>query len=191
MTVFITGPLRSGKSDFAKELALERGGPVLVIATARVDPNDREFVARVERHRRDRPVSWTTIECAGPPRLELGRLITQAPPDATVLVDSLGTWLADHLIEIEPLANEDPAAALASLESVASRLIEALRRPHPPVICISEETGWSLVPTTVLGRIFSDALGRLNRAVALIADQAFVVVAGYAIDLKAGRSVRS
>jgi len=191
MTVFITGPVRSGKSEFAKRLVLERGGPVLFVATARVDPSDREFVARVERHKRDRPAGWTTIESAGPPRLDLVALIAQAPAGTTVIVDSVGTWLADYLIEMEARAEREPLRALAELEALAQPLVDLLTRPHGDVIFVSEETGWGIVPATPLGRVFRDALGRLTSALAASADAAYLLVAGYALDLKTGRSAYS
>ena len=191
MTVFITGPLRSGKSELAKRLALARGGPVVFVATARIDPSDPEFVARIERHKRDRPADWTTVEVGGAGRGRLLEEILRAPAGTTVVVDSLGSWLADFLMEREAEAQRDPAGALAALEEAGRPLVELLAGPHGDVILVSEETGWSLVPTTALGRIFSDALGRLNRAVAASADAAYVVVAGYALDLKTGRSVHS
>lgn len=192
MTVLITGPVRSGKSELAKRLALERGGPVVFIATARVDPSDAEFVERVERHRRDRPADWTTVESAGPPRADLAERIAQERAGMTIVVDSLGTWLADHLLEMEALAEGDPGHALIELEAVARPLVQLLGRPRSGLlIFVSEETGWGIVPATPLGRIFRDALGRLNQAVAASADEAYLVVAGRALDLKKGRSVNS
>jgi adenosylcobinamide kinase / adenosylcobinamide-phosphate guanylyltransferase len=191
MTVFITGPLRSGKSEFAKRLASARGGPVVFVATARVDPADAEFVARVERHKRDRPGAWTTLETGGAGRERLLEVILQTPAGTTVVVDSLGSWLAGFLIGCEADAERDPAGTLDALETAARPLAELLAGTRTDVIVVSEETGWSLVPTTPLGRIFSDALGRLNRAVATSSGAAYVVIAGYALDLKTGRPVSS
>jgi adenosylcobinamide kinase/adenosylcobinamide-phosphate guanylyltransferase len=51
------------------------------------------------------------------------------------------------------------------------------------VIVISEETGWGVVPPTLLGRLFRDQLGRTARAVAARASRTFLVVAGYAVDV--------
>jgi adenosylcobinamide kinase/adenosylcobinamide-phosphate guanylyltransferase len=191
MTVLITGPVRSGKSELAKALALERGGPVVFIATARVDPADAEFVARVERHRADRPGGWTTIEAAGPPRLDLAEAIARLPAGTCAIVDSLGTWFADHLLDMEALAEREPANAVLELEALGKPLLAALAATAAEVIVVSEETGWGIVPATPLGRVFRDALGRLNQAVAASAARAYLAVAGYALDLKTGRSVRS
>jgi adenosylcobinamide kinase / adenosylcobinamide-phosphate guanylyltransferase len=189
MTTLITGPVRAGKSDFARRLALEQRGPVLFIATARVDPADSEFVARVERHRRERPPEWTTIESAGPPRRDLARILTDALPEATIVVDSLGTWLADLLLDIEAVAERDPEAASEQLDGYAQTLVAAIGVTRSRLILVSEEAGWGIVPATRLGRVFRDALGRLNRHAAAVAGRAYLVVAGYALDLRAGSPV--
>lgn len=188
MTILVTGPVRAGKSDFAQRLALERGGPVVFVATARRDPADREFADRIERHRRARPPDWTTIETAGPPRADLLRVLRDVPRGTTAIVDSLGTWLAEDLPE-ERLAELDPIFELERLEARGLALADALGAVQAGLILVSEETGWGLVPTTPLGRIFRDALGRLNRRVAAVAQEAYLVVSGYALDLKTGRPV--
>ncbi len=57
----ITGGARSGKSEFAEQLALEKGGnSVLYIATS--IPFDEEMKERVRRHKERRPPFWQTKE---------------------------------------------------------------------------------------------------------------------------------
>ena len=63
--VFITGPVRSGKSAFGVRLARESGRDVTYIATAAGAPEDVEWRARLVRHVRDRPSAWQTVETAG------------------------------------------------------------------------------------------------------------------------------
>jgi adenosyl cobinamide kinase/adenosyl cobinamide phosphate guanylyltransferase len=121
----------------------------------------------------------------------LAQAIAGVAAGTTVVVDSLGTWLADHLLDMEALAESDPEHALVELEAVAEPLVALLARRDHDVILVSEETGWGIVPATPLGRVFRDALGRLNAAIAASADSAYLVVAGYALDLKTGRSVNS
>src|SRR5829696_218934 len=60
-SVLILGGARSGKSRLAEQLAAARG-PVTYVATATVDPTDPEMVARIARHRADRPEGWITHE---------------------------------------------------------------------------------------------------------------------------------
>lgn len=190
MIVLVTGPVRAGKSAFAARLAAERGGRVTYVATARLDPADGEFAARIAHHRRDRPAGWATVETAGPPPVDLPGLVAGASAGEVLLVDSVGTWLAGRLLELEAAAGADAPGALAELEGWAEALLPALRSSRADVVLVSEETGWGLVPEYVLGRLFRDALGRLNQRLAGAADAAYLVVAGYALDLKrAGRPV--
>ncbi len=46
------------------------------------------------------------------------------------------------------------------------------------------------MPAYALGRVFRDALGAANRAVATHADAVYHVVAGMAVDLKARGAIR-
>jgi adenosylcobinamide kinase/adenosylcobinamide-phosphate guanylyltransferase len=50
---------------------------------------------------------------------------------------------------------------------------------------VAEETGWGVVPAYPSGRRFRDRLGDLTRQVGAIADDTYLVVAGFAINLTA------
>jgi len=60
--IFLTGPVRSGKSRRAVEFARGWGESVVFVATYRVGDNDAEMADRVQRHRAERPHSWRTLE---------------------------------------------------------------------------------------------------------------------------------
>lgn len=176
MITLVLGPVRSGKSARAAELARASGRPVIAALTAAIDPNDAEMVARVERHRRDRPREWTVVETAH--AMPLPQLLRDAAAGSCVLVDALGTWLA------EPLVDCDERDAPAILERYAAELESALEAATADVILVAEETGWGVVPASALGRAFRDALGRLARRLAARAGRVELVVAGYALDLR-------
>ncbi|CPU55993.1 Putative cobinamide kinase/cobinamide phosphate guanylyltransferase CobU [Mycobacteroides abscessus] len=53
---------------------------------------------------------------------------------------------------------------------------------------VSPEVGLTVVPATAAGRLFADALGALNQAVAARADRVLLVVAGQPLTIKGGRS---
>ena len=63
-------------------------------------------------------------------------------------------------------------------------LAAALTSAQADVIVVAEETGWGLVPPSVLGRVFRDTLGRLTQRLAASADRVELVVAGFAVDLR-------
>ena len=62
-------------------------------------------------------------------------------------------------------------------------LLESLCSATHPVVVVSNEVGWSLVPMSASGRFFQDELGRLNAAVAEVASAVHLVVAGRVLDL--------
>jgi adenosylcobinamide kinase/adenosylcobinamide-phosphate guanylyltransferase len=189
MIVLITGPVRSGKSAFALEVAREGGRPARYVATYDAAANDTEMAERIARHRAARGPMATieTNEQTGPTLVET---LAAGRPGEVLVVDSLGTWLAAHLLALEELAERDPVAAAAELAQRVGVLLPVLDRMRADAILVGEEAGWGVVPPTVLGRLFRDQLGRTTAAVAGRAQQTYLVVAGYAVDLSAaGRRI--
>jgi adenosylcobinamide kinase/adenosylcobinamide-phosphate guanylyltransferase len=189
MIVLVTGPVRSGKSAFALERARAAGGTPVYVATCDVDPDDPEMTERVARHRAERGAMRTVEanERTGPTLFET---LAAAAAGEVLVVDSLGTWLSSHVLALADLAAADPRAAARELEGRAAGLLPALDRLAADAVLVSEEAGWGLVPPTPTGRLFRDQLGRTTAAVAVRADQAFLVVAGFAIDLaQVGRRI--
>ncbi|WCN80084.1 bifunctional adenosylcobinamide kinase/adenosylcobinamide-phosphate guanylyltransferase [Micromonospora sp. LH3U1] len=173
-TVLVLGGIRSGKSEFAESLVTD--APVVrYIATApEGDPEDTEWATRLAAHRARRPGSWTTEETAAEPR-RLADVLESAEPNETLLVDDLGGWVT---VLLDP--DHQPADDLATIAELA----EAIRTCSARVVLVSPEVGLSLVPTTPLGRAFTDALGAANRAVADACDAVALVVAGQPVWLK-------
>lgn len=164
----VTGAARSGKSDWAERLAQNFTGPVTYVATAKIDPTDTEWVERIDGHRQRRPAHWQLIESPQ----DLGAIVKAATAEQCLLIDSLGTWVANFL--------EDSAE---SWLQESDRFLQSLRTANSHIILVSEETGWGLVPVYPLGRLFRDRLGSLTRAVGAIADPVYLVAAGRVLDL--------
>ncbi|HQL47265.1 MAG TPA: bifunctional adenosylcobinamide kinase/adenosylcobinamide-phosphate guanylyltransferase, partial [Holophaga sp.] len=129
---FVTGPVRSGKSRFALDLARGWGEAVVYAATYRVDPSDAEMADRVRRHRAERPASWRTLEAPGD---LAGALEVMDPPPSGVVLDCLTVWLAGRLE-----ASDD--AILGAWQDQLARL----RRAPWPTVIVGNEVGWSPVP---------------------------------------------
>ena len=143
MIIVVLGPVRSGKSARAAALAEASGKRVIVAATAALDPSDAEMTARIERHRRDRPPGWTVIETAR--ETPLASVVRDAPADACVLVDALGTWIAALLLDCDGLDAADvdrsSAAAVTAaeyLDAKGAELAAALTSAHADVIVVAE-----------------------------------------------------
>lgn len=181
MFVLITGGVRSGKSAHAASLAQAAGGKVTYYATARVDPSDAEFVERVARHRRERPAAWRSIE---PSAKSLPTMLKTLKPGEVGIVDSLGTWVSGWLLDLESLVGRDPVDALDTLESKLAALPKVCAESGATIVLVTEEVGSGVVPPSALGRIFRDALGRLNARLAARADRVVLMVAGIPVTIK-------
>jgi adenosyl cobinamide kinase/adenosyl cobinamide phosphate guanylyltransferase len=163
MITLVLGGARSGKSLFAERLAAGLPKPVTYVATAaNADP---DMAARIATHRTRRPADWDTIEAGQHTGQHLSDVL--AVIEGTVLLDALGTWVA--------------SAPDFSVDT--DSLCRVLRLRTGDTVVVSEEVGLGVHPSSELGRRFRDALGELNQAVADIADDALLVVAGRALRL--------
>jgi adenosyl cobinamide kinase/adenosyl cobinamide phosphate guanylyltransferase len=63
-------------------------------------------------------------------------------------------------------------------------LCDALRARAGDAVLVSEEVGLGVHPSSEAGRRFRDALGALNVAVAEVADEVLLVVAGRVLPLE-------
>ncbi|MBQ1051339.1 bifunctional adenosylcobinamide kinase/adenosylcobinamide-phosphate guanylyltransferase [Micromonospora sp. C51] len=172
-TLLVLGGIRSGKSEFAESLVAD-APTVRYLATAADPGDDPEWAARLAAHRARRPETWSTEETATDPR-RLADVISNARPEETLLVDDLGGWVTVLL---------DPAHQPADDTATVDELAAAVRSCAARLVLVSPEVGLSLVPTTPLGRAFTDALGAVNRAVADACDSVVLVVAGQPCRLK-------
>ena len=176
--ILILGGARSGKSSYAQKLALELGGPdVLYVATA--EPLDEEMRRRISVHRAERPSGWRTLEAAqavaaATPPLTAGRKV--------VLVDCL-TLLTSNILLAQG-ENPDPQQAEAAVLAEVEALLRTARATDAVWILVSNEVGLGLVPPYALGRLYRDALGRVNQCVAAAADQVVFMVAGLPMKVK-------
>ena len=182
--VLITGPVRSGKSAFGVRLARESGLEVTYVATAAGSPEDVEWRARLARHVRDRPASWRTVETAAMTHEAQLAIFREAAPKTCLLVDALGTWLAAKIAAQIDLLEIDYTVLESQLDDEAAEFVDAILASSAEVIAVSEQIGWDLVPVAASGRLFRDAMGRMVQRVAKHADRVYLVVAGYALDLR-------
>ena len=166
--ILVTGASRSGKSEWAETLAEQSKQTVVYIATARNNPGDLEWQNRIIRHQQRRPKTWQTLY----EPYKLPWIIRNSLPEQCLLIDSLGTWVANFL-------NLSDRSWL----KISENLHESLTMTPSSVIFVGEETGWGVVPAYASGRLFRDRLGHLLRQIGSKADKVYLVTGGYAIDL--------
>jgi adenosylcobinamide kinase / adenosylcobinamide-phosphate guanylyltransferase len=163
MITVVIGGARSGKSEVAERLVDKLPDPVTYVATGVI--TDDEMAARIKLHRDRRPASWHLVEATGTELLSALDAL-----EGSVLLDSLGTWVASL----------PPDFA----ETAARDLCHTLLCRRGDTVVVTEEVGLGVHPATEVGRHFRDALGRLNMAVVDVADRALFVVAGRVLPLE-------
>jgi len=168
--IFLTGPVRSGKSRHAVELARSWGDQVVFVATYQVDPSDHEMADRVRRHQDERPAGWRTLEAPDDAAAALAAL---SPPPSAVIVDSLVVWTAARFHQTDD-----------SIIEQWQNQLDAWRAASYPVIIVGDEIGWAPVPMEPELRRFRDLVGTLGQRTATAAMAAWLVVAGCPLRLK-------
>ncbi len=169
----ILGGARSGKSAYAEKLAADSQLPVTYIATAQV--YDDEFKQRVQHHKNRRPTDWTLVE---EPHHLTQTLTKLATSNRCIIVDCLTLWLAQWIC---PDCNPPKDS---TWQSERESFLKTLARLDGKIILVSNEVGMGIVPLGEINRHFQDEQGRLNQAVAGVANHVTFVAAGLPLKLK-------
>ncbi|NIJ65165.1 adenosylcobinamide kinase/adenosylcobinamide-phosphate guanylyltransferase [Sphingomonas leidyi] len=165
--LFVLGGARSGKSRYAQQRAEALPGRHVFVATA--EAWDAEMAERIARHRADRDARWETVDA---PRDLSAALDAASGTGAVVLVDCLTLWVSNLLL------------ADADIEQATAGLRAAIARFDGRLILVANETGLGIVPDNALARRFRDAAGRVNQAVAAVAEEVTFIVAGLPMRVK-------
>ncbi|GAB4470315.1 MAG: bifunctional adenosylcobinamide kinase/adenosylcobinamide-phosphate guanylyltransferase [Anaerolineales bacterium] len=174
----LLGGARSGKSRFAQELANAQSGAVVYIATAQT--LDAEMMQRVEKHRRERPAHWHTLELP----LDVAKGYRQSGlKPAVVILDCLTLLVSNAILAACSGEEVEMGKAQAAVDREVEALIELIRSDVAQWILVSNEVGMGLVPPYPLGRAYRDALGITNQRLAAIADEVYLLVAGIPLPL--------
>ncbi len=165
--IFVTGGQRSGKSEWAEQKALSLSPTPVYVATARIW--DEEFRTRVEAHQTRRGPEWTNIE----EPLHLGSLDMSG---RVVLVDCVTLWATNMFFE----HGENTEKALEHLKDE----FDSFTSHNATYIFVTNEIGLGGVSENAMQRHFTDLQGKINRYIAAIADEAYMMVSGLEIRLK-------
>ncbi|AUD59342.1 bifunctional adenosylcobinamide kinase/adenosylcobinamide-phosphate guanylyltransferase [Shewanella sp. Pdp11] len=204
MIHLVLGGARSGKSRYGEALVRQYtalGFDACYVATAQA--LDDEMATRIAKHqagRTDDGIEWQLFEES----LALTALLKQlAKPGRVILVDCLTLWLTNQLLASNAKVDDEPAPtewsgadfitstsqasndeALASWQAEKTAFVDSLAELEGVVVLISNEVGSGIVPLGELSRQFVDEAGWLNQAVAALADNVTLVVAGLPLALK-------
>jgi len=172
--ILLLGGARSGKSNFAQELAAKLGRKVLFAATG--EPLDDEMQARIEEHKKSRPRHWRTVEASR----YLGKALKEQLSDADlVLIDCLTLLVANLLGD-----DTDYAKAEKKIMAEIKELVSTMNASRASFVIVSNEVGLGLVPDNKLGRIYRDLLGKTNQLIAQHATEVYFLAAGIPLKIK-------
>lgn len=165
----ITGGQRSGKSQYAEQLALSLSKNPVYMATAHIW--DEEFHERVRQHQLRRGPEWTNIE-------EERWLSHHDVQGRVVLVDCLTLWATNFFYADG--AEAEVNSALDALKAEFDRFV----RQDATFIFVTNEIGSGGTPVNDVQRRFTDLLGWLNQYVAQQADEVILMVSGIPVKIK-------
>ena len=179
----VLGGTFSGKSDFARERALQASidtvGGVIVLATAlEGDPDVRR---RIEAHRRQRPREWRTIEEPYQVASAISDGIRLPTPPAAIIVECL-TMLVTNLMLCDGVVRREAAFERVTAEVDAIASSSSIDSSN--IIIVSNEVGHGLLPTTPDGRLFQELAGFANRRIAAASAVIWMISAGIPTRIK-------
>ncbi|WP_010521476.1 bifunctional adenosylcobinamide kinase/adenosylcobinamide-phosphate guanylyltransferase [Aquimarina agarivorans] len=167
MIHYISGGERSGKSNFAQQLALTFSQTPIYLATSRIWDSDHQ--KRINRHLADRDERWTSIE-------EEKQLVRVIEPKCTYVIDCVTLWLTNFFVDNK----NDVDLALAEAKKEFNQLLTI----DANIIIISNEIGMGIHAQTEVGRKFTELQGWMNQHIAKHADKATFMVSGLPMELK-------
>lgn len=208
--ILVTGGSRSGKSEFAENLAMHYPDKIKAdkensdnqetnkqefgispryayLATAKI--TDEEMAERVRRHQERRSDVWKTYE--GYAQLEHVLYEIRGKYEG-ILLDSVSTMITNLLFdfigdvdwETFDFAKVDYKRAETFILEHFKRLAESADAVQAPLVIVTDEIGLGVIPETPLGRAFRDIMGLVNQKLAQSASAVYFVVSGIPVKIK-------
>ena len=179
--ILCSGGARSGKSEFAEQLALSLKGRKAYVATGQAF--DDEMKDRIKKHQLRRGKEWITFEIP----LHLHKNWEQIKNVSDViLIDCLTMFTSNHVFAHGDINTQEDANRIESiiLEELRLLLQDINNSNDKTVIFVTNEIGLGIVPENKLARYFRDITGRVNREVASSANKMYLTISGVTIELK-------
>ena len=165
--VLVTGGARSGKSNYAQNLALSLSSNPVYVATAKDWGGD--FTDRINRHKNDRSSNWINYETE--------KHVSALPIDSKIcVIDCVTLWLTNFFITHK----NDITLALQDFKNE----IDKLSQKQGTFIIVTNEIGMGVHAETQVGRLFTDLQGWANQYVAAKATEVVLMISGIAVTIK-------
>ncbi len=143
---------------------------MLYVATADTSA-DPELAMRVREHQERRPATWGTVLASG----KLSEALDGDEGWGAILVDSLTLWMSATVF-----AGDSGEQILGSFDE----FLDVAEGSPTPLVLVSDEVGFGVVPESAAGRRFRDLLGLVNQRAASVAAEVHLCVAGLGIRIK-------
>ena len=179
--ILCSGGARSGKSEFAEQLALSLKGRKAYVATGQAF--DDEMKDRIKKHQLRRGKEWITFEI--PLHLHKNWEEIKNVSDV-ILIDCLTMFTSNHVFAHGDINTQEDSNRIESiiLEELRLLLQEINNSNDKTVIFVTNEIGLGIIPENKLARYFRDITGRVNREVASAANKMYLTISGVTIELK-------
>lgn len=179
--ILCSGGARSGKSEFAEQLALSLKGRKAYVATGQAF--DDEMKDRIKKHQLRRGKEWITFEI---PLLLHKNWEQIKNVSDVILIDCLTMFTSNHVFAHGDINTQEDSNRIESiiLEELRLLLQDINNSNDKTVIFVTNEIGLGIVPENKLARYFRDITGRVNREVASAANKMYLTISGVTIELK-------
>ena len=173
--ILITGGQASGKSTLAINMADAIEGKRVFIATAVAF--DDELKEKIQAHKDERGNRYHTIE--EPLYLHEALKNTSEINPQVIVIDCMTIWVSNLMFQLsEDAMHETMESFFNVLEKLETngKIIK--------LICVTNETGWGVIPADPLSRKYVKELGRLNKQIAAAFDSVYLTCCGLETQLK-------
>lgn len=158
----VLGGTRSGKSNFAQNMAKENKGKCAFIATCQ--PLDGEMKARIAKHKKSRPKHWAIFE----DYQDIHELVKQIGSEFDIIILDCLTLLISNFMFAGLKEN--------IIRNKINKTLSELKKIKAESIIVSNEVGLGIVPDNKLARDFRDIAGRINQLTAAKSDNVYFLV---------------
>ena len=173
--ILITGGQASGKSTLAVRMADAIEGKRIFIATAIAF--DQELKEKIQAHQEERGNRYYTIE----EPLHLHQALSKAngfDPEV-IIIDCMTIWVSNLMFQ---LAEDEMEKEMALFFDTLEQMDKSSRAKQ--LICVTNETGWGIIPADPISRKYVKHLGNLNKRIAAAFNSVFLSCCGLEIRLK-------
>ena len=175
MFTFVSGGLRSGKSNYALRRASELGPPPWLYVAPEVE-GDEDLKGHLSSHRRDQDAIWRVKDASA--HLEDALASEVIDGHGAMVLDGFHAWLSGRLVSATADGND------RALVDEVERLSDRLYHCPVPVVLVTTEIGLGFVPGSDPDRRLVNMVGLANQILAERAQSVVFMVSGVAQRLR-------